>query len=149
MTEIRGFRGPYRFLSNFWPVSVTFGGVTYPSVEYAFVAAKTLDPAGRAAVLKCATPGDAKRLGRSLTLRAGWDARPGLEPLKVEVMRALLAVKFWPGTPLARQLLATGTAPLIEENTWGDTFWGVCNGRGENTLGRLLMEQRTHLQQQR
>ena len=29
---------------------------------------------------------------------------------------------------------------IVEENTWGDTFWGVCKGVGENHLGKLLME---------
>jgi hypothetical protein len=31
---------------------------------------------------------------------------------------------------------------LIEGNTWGDTFWGVCNGVGENNLGKTLMNVR-------
>ena len=145
MTDIHGFQGEHRFLSNFWAAPVKFGGVVYPSVEFAYMAAKTLDPAERARVLRCASPQDAKRLGRTLTLRPGWDARPGAEPLKVEVMRALIAVKFWPGTPLAGRLLATGSAQLVEVNTWGDLYWGVCRGRGENTLGRLLMEQRAKL----
>jgi predicted NAD-dependent protein-ADP-ribosyltransferase YbiA (DUF1768 family) len=34
---------------------------------------------------------------------------------------------------------------LIEENTWGDTFWGICKGQGENHLGRLLMQIRDEL----
>jgi len=29
---------------------------------------------------------------------------------------------------------------LIEGNTWGDTYWGVCRGRGSNNLGKLLMK---------
>jgi len=145
MNEIRGFQKEHRCLSNFFPAQVRFDGVDYPTVEHAFAAAKTLDPAERVAVLACATPTDAKRLGRRVTLRPGWDARPGAEPLKVEVMRALLAVKFWPGTPLAAKLLATGNAQLTEENTWGDVYWGVCRGQGQNTLGRLLMERRTTL----
>lgn len=35
---------------------------------------------------------------------------------------------------------------LIEGNAWNDTFWGVCNGVGENWLGQLLMERRAELQ---
>lgn len=54
-------------------------------------------------------------------------------------MRALLMVKFAPATELAERLLATGDAQLVEGNTWGDTFWGVCDGVGENHLGRLHM----------
>jgi hypothetical protein len=29
---------------------------------------------------------------------------------------------------------------LEETNHWNDTFWGVCNGIGENRLGKILME---------
>jgi hypothetical protein len=40
------------------------------------------------------------------------------------------------------KLLATEYVELIEGNNWGDTFFGVCNGEGENWLGRLLMNLR-------
>lgn len=43
------------------------------------------------------------------------------------------------------RLLATGSAELIEGNVWNDTFWGVCRGRGQNHLGRILMEVRDGL----
>jgi hypothetical protein len=46
---------------------------------------------------------------------------------------------------LKQLLLATGDKELIEGNTWGDTFWGVCNGIGQNHLGKILMAKRTEL----
>ena len=81
----------------------------------------------------------AKRSGRNATMRPGWDA------IKIDVMRKLLRLKFSPGSPLAIQLISTGTSKLVEGNTWGDRFWGVCGGTGENHLGRLLMETRDYL----
>lgn len=27
----------------------------------------------------------------------------------------------------------------MEENNWGDKFWGTVNGVGENHLGKILM----------
>ena len=39
--------------------------------------------------------------------------------------------------PELRRVLATGDA-LVEGNAWNDTFWGVCRGRGQDHLGRLL-----------
>jgi hypothetical protein len=39
---------------------------------------------------------------------------------------------------LRQQLIDTGDARIIEGNTWGDVFWGVCKGKGENHLGRLI-----------
>ena len=46
-------------------------------------------------------------------------------------------------------LLDTGGAVLIEGNTWNDTFWGACNGKGLNHLGRILMTLRHDLLQER
>ena len=38
-----------------------------------------------------------------------------------------------------------GICILVEENTWGDSFWGTVNGRGENQLGQILMDVRAKL----
>jgi ribA/ribD-fused uncharacterized protein len=139
MGKITSFSGPNRFLSNFWPAIVHLDGVDYPTVEHAYVAAKTLDTIKRAEVHRAATPGEAKRIGRKLQLRPDWD------DVKVQVMADLLRQKF--AHPALRDmLLATGNAELIEGNTWGDRFWGQCPvGVGENHLGRLLMELRAGL----
>jgi len=67
------------------------------------------------------------------------------EEVKVSVMRDLIRQKFKPGSELSDRLLDTGDWLLEEGNTWGDTFWGVCDGVGENWLGRLLMERRGEL----
>lgn len=130
---IDSFSGKYRFLSNFYPAKVSLDGWDFPTVEHAFQAAKTLDSNKRRQIQQAASPGDAKRLGRTVNLRADW------EDVKIDVMRQLLRRKF--ADPfLLSQLLATGTEELIEGNWWRDTFWGVCNGVGENHLGKLLME---------
>jgi predicted NAD-dependent protein-ADP-ribosyltransferase YbiA (DUF1768 family) len=34
---------------------------------------------------------------------------------------------------------------LVEYNYWGDLYWGVCRGEGENHLGRILMEIRSEI----
>lgn len=149
MTQrILSFSGAHRWLSNFWPARVYYEGQIYPTVEHAYVAAKTEDPAERARVLACEQPGQVKRLGRSLTLRRRWD------DAKVYVMEALLTEKFSSHNPeLQQQLLATGDAFLLEGNQWHDQFWGSCFCKkrpgctpyGRNELGRLLMAQRDRL----
>lgn len=132
------FRGPHYFLSNFFPCVVTLDGVQYPTVEHAYHAAKTLDTRLRSEIRGQPTPGAAKVAMESMPVREDW------EHVKVATMLGLLRQKF--ARPDLRELLlATGTAPLVELNTWGDTFWGVCDGRGENRLGRLLMEIREAL----
>ena len=139
MKTIDSFSGQHRFLSNFWMCAVVFDNATYPSVEHAFQAAKTLDRDARKAIRNADSPAKAKRLGRAANLRSDW------EEIKIGTMRELLKKKF--GTePLKSKLLKTGTAQLIEGNWWGDHFWGVCDGKGENHLGLLLMEIREELQ---
>jgi len=131
--------GNYAFLSNFAPIpgGVAYEGVRYPTVEHAFQAAKTTDPAQRAMILALPTPGQAKRAGRTVSLRPDWETR------KLSVMAALLRQKF-AREPFRGLLLATGSAELVEGNTWGDRFWGV-DGSGENHLGLLLMAIRSEL----
>tara|TARA_R100000656_G_scaffold104176_1_gene75962 strand:- start:22188 stop:22634 length:447 start_codon:yes stop_codon:yes gene_type:complete len=135
---IRSFKGRHSFLSNFYPAVVTWEGRVWPTVEHAYQATKTEDENEREWVDACETAGQAKRMGENLTLRDGWDE------MKVDVMRDLLQLKFQ-AEPVRSWLLDTGTAQLIEDNSWGDTFWGVCRGKGENHLGRLLMEVRQGL----
>jgi len=132
---IRGFRGSFGFLSNFAPCTIQFEGLAFTSVEAAYQAAKTTDLAERRRIQACATPGHAKALGKKVTLRPDWDS------VKPDVMKGLLEQKF-AQAPYTQQLLDTGSRELVEANTWGDTFWGVTNGVGENHLGKLLMEVR-------
>lgn len=59
-------------------------------------------------------------------------------------MKDLVRQKFQ-HPELKKKLLKTKNATLIEGNTWGDVYWGVCNGVGENNLGKILMETRAKL----
>lgn len=135
---INSFSGQHRWLSNFWPAEVEYSGVMYPTVEHAYVAAKTINPIQRLMVSECKTPGKAKRLGRDFDLRPQWDT------LKYGIMEYLINQKF--STPeLRERLVATGDQPIIEGNTWGDTYWGVCEGQGQNNLGKIIMNVRKSL----
>lgn len=131
ITWITSFTGENRWLSNFWPATVMLDNVYYPSVENAYQAAKTLVLEDRVAFRAC-TAAQAKKLGRKLKVRQDWDN------IKISVMRDLLSQKFTIAE-LAEKLKATGDANLVEGNTWGDTFWGMCDGKGHNHLGTLLM----------
>jgi ribA/ribD-fused uncharacterized protein len=139
VSKIDSFRDNYAFLSNFFPCEVQYAGEMYPSLEHAFQAAKTLNPAERLMIRQARTASDAKRGGRRVTLRGNWDEE------KVQVMRGLVRDKFTRHPNLRARLLLTGSADLVEGNWWGDRFWGVCKGAGENWLGKILMEIRTEL----
>lgn len=137
---IQGFYGPYRFLSNFWSVDVSLDGTIYPSVEHAYQAAKTLDPEWRKKILKAQTPGKAKRLGSKAPVRQNW------AEIKAITMEDLVRQKF-ADPVLAKLLSGTGGRYIEETNHWNDTFWGVCNGEGENHLGRILMRVREDIRE--
>lgn len=139
MEAVRAFRGKHEFLSNFYPSKVVLDGEEYQTVEAAFQAAKTFSLLSRNEIRKAKTPGQAKKIGRRVVLRPDW------ESVKIDVMRLLLSQKFVQGSELADRLIETGDAELVEGNSWHDTFWGVCDGVGENHLGRLLMEVRLSL----
>jgi ribA/ribD-fused uncharacterized protein len=145
MSTIERFDGSFAFLSNFYPSPITMpnwhpvAGFVAPTVEHAFQAAKTYDVAQAAAIMGASSPGVAKRMGRRVAIRPGWEEGRDV------IMEALLRIKFAPGSSLAQQLLNTGSKTLVEGNTWGDRYWGVCDGVGENRLGELLMRVRADL----
>lgn len=143
MDKISSFRGQYFFLSNFYEAPVTFHGVAYKCNEAAYQAQKTIMESERIP-FQTMTGTEAKTAGKKVTLRDDWD------DVKKHIMLDLLYVKFTQNPNLAALLLNTGDAYLEEGNTWGDTFWGVCNGKGANYLGRCLMKVRdVHVYQMR
>jgi len=141
---INKFEGKYAFLSNFYASVVQEDGITYPTIEHYFQAQKTLNPFERKEIAAAATPGQAKRAGRNVTLREDW------EEVKDDVMLQGLRLKF-NIEELANMLIATGDAALIEGNWWCDNTWGSCacpkceNTVGENRLGKLLMQVREEI----
>lgn len=120
MDDIREFQGQYRWLSNFWPATVELDGVIYSTVEHAYQASKTIFPAQRMWVYECKTPGDAKRMGRELSLRPNW------ENVKKSQMDVLVRQKFTRHPGLRILLENTGNCEIVEGNYWHDNFWGRC-----------------------
>ena len=133
MTEITEFKGKYRFLSNFHHAPLSVLGIEYLSSEAAYQACKTLD-LGQRKQFSLLSPLDAKRLGSQIALRPNWDT-----VTRLECMELCLRSKFQNNPQLLDYLVATNDADLIEGNHWGDTFWGICKGKGSNYLGKLLM----------
>ena len=130
------FDGKYKFLSNYFDSKIVLDGISYPTVEHVFQAYKTLDIEVRKRIALAKSPGEAKQMGRQVKLRSDW------ETIKFNLMYDLILFKFTFHDDLRELLVATGDAVLIEGNWWGDTVWGVCNGVGENHLGKILMQVR-------
>ncbi|CAL6029665.1 NADAR_family protein [Hexamita inflata] len=133
--NIDRFEGEYFFLSNFFESPITYKNFTYQTVEAAFQAQKEPGTEEKFAAMK---PGKAKREGLKVNLRSDWEA------VKVQIMKDLLVLKFQ-NEALKQKLLLTELKEIVEGNNWGDCYWGVCEGKGQNVLGKLLMEVRQEL----
>ena len=140
MQVVTSFRGEYSFLSNFYVCPVEIDGLKFNSSEAAFQSFKDLS---KQRMFTCLTAKNAKSFGRKVTLREDWDK------IKIVVMYNVVKAKFTQNPSLARRLLETGDTRLIEGNTWYDTYFGVCNGVGENYLGKVLMLVRKELREEK
>lgn len=157
MNVISGFTGEYAFLSNFHESIVEFERsdgrmISFTTAEAAFQASKylamdcsDLDKMRYVhKIQQAVTPKQAKFFGGKVDIDLDkW------ESIKVDCMRQVIYSKFsyvGPyGPTMARALLKTGDAMLVESNNWSDTYWGRCNGKGYNKLGVVLMEVRGSL----
>lgn len=135
---INEFKKDYFFLSNFYSAPVVFEGVRYENNEAAFQAAKCPE---RRMEFCGLNPSEAKQLGRRVNLRSDW------ENVKYDIMYRICKAKFTQNHDLGVKLIETKNAELVEGNDWNDTIWGVCNGVGENHLGKILMRIRREMQE--
>jgi len=130
------FRNEYAFLSNMYPCEIKYKGMTFSCTEAAYQSQKTSDPEMQKEFQEY-TGVQAKKMGRLLEMD------PNFEERKLQIMTELIDIKF--EIPELAAALTKVKGPIIEDNTWGDTFWGKCSGVGENHLGHILAMKRLHL----
>jgi len=139
-----------RFLSNFYPykkggkfddvLEIEYDGLIFDCTECAYQAART-DNRELKIKISQMNPYDVVKM-----LKAGEiPTRPTWEEEKLAVMYDLVLQKFSKHPQLKQRLLNTGNMILEEGNHWGDVFWGICDGVGENHLGKILMQVRDEL----
>lgn len=161
MDKIDSFQGT--FLSNFASARIVHDGKTFQSVEHAYQYSKfeshtfqhlpvnvlaeineILDSTEHYSAENVASiftsdssPGVVKKI--SEILRKYGFVRDNWDEMRVDILTGLLLKKF-EIPEMSEALRATGeNTYLVEGNTWNDTFWGVCDGRGRNLLGLILM----------
>lgn len=158
------------FLSNFYVAPVTLNNVVYPTVEHAYQSAKffNLDWNKIQAeakdeikeALKCRGYVEPVVYGNELfadsTMTAGnikiiadilrkYDyVDKDWEDQRIKIMIELLLQKFGE-QEMFDKLQETGNKELVEGNNWGDTLWGVSEGKGRNILGVILMDIRHNI----
>lgn len=134
------FRGRYRFLSNFFPCDVHLHNIVFKSSEHAFMWHKSKNRKYRQQIMDAPTASEAKRLGNNNRLNAMGLLRDDWrdDSVRIKAMYDVLKAKY-EDARLRLLLLETEQSFLSEGNHWQDYFWGECNGKGENHLGRLSM----------
>lgn len=145
-TVVGPFRGKWAKLGNYSPCLVFFQGHAYQTLEHAYQAQKTLDPAIQKLIRHAPSPAVAKKLAREVALRPDWDQ------VKQTVMWELLVDKF-SQEPERSILASTGIDQIVEVNWWHDNYWGDCKcdkrvecvSPGQNVLGKMLMQLRSRL----
>jgi ribA/ribD-fused uncharacterized protein len=140
---------PYGVFSNLFRCEITFEDRVFPTAEHAYQAGKASKPAVREWILQAPTPALAAMAAHGLYT---WDIVPNWASIKVDRMRAVLRAKFTQHPALRQLLLGTGTRRLVEAGTVNNAvnrFWGEVDGKGENTLGKLLMELRDELRKEK
>ena len=75
-------------------------------------------------------------------IREDWDT------VKNEIVLKVTASRFFQNDDLKEKLLATEGKELIYSNNVDEHYWGVCNGVGKNTYGKILMEIRDYLKEE-
>lgn len=126
------------YCSNFYRATIEIDGKVYPTTEHYFQASKTLLIDEHEMIRNLLTPGEAKFAGAHVTLRPGW------EEIKEGIMLEGLRAKFTQYSDLKKKLLSTGNANLHEDSPW-DKYWGYVKGKGQDRLGKLLMQVREEL----
>lgn len=146
ISTIRFNRNNYPEFSNFWEEPFEIDGITYKTNEHWYQSQKATNAVDEEWVRISKTPGISKKRGRQIECRREW------EVIKINVMWKGLKTKFSQHKYLNELLQSTGESDIIEETVWHDRYWGICicdkcDNRGENWLGRLLVQLRRELKE--
>ncbi len=157
------FWGEEDIYSNFHPSRFSLDGNVFHWSEQAFMWLKAVEFGDRAVAQQIleqtprnSSPLECKRLGRKVSPfdEKTWSVR------SVEAMRRAVSAKFSQIPELRRQLLDSGDRILVEASPY-DRIWGIGWGesdpqaqdpsqwKGQNLLGKVLMEVREQLRTDR
>jgi len=131
----------YSFLSNFYDCEIIIDSRRYNHVEGYYQSRKFTGINENAVkhISNVLSPIVCKKIAYSYIMseerKQEWNSG-----LKDKVMRQAVYTKFITNSELSKQLAETGDSILIENNP-NDTYWAAGkDGKGENHLGKILME---------
>lgn len=129
-------RGDFGTFTNFSRHPIELKGKIWPTTEHYFQAQKYAGTEWEEHVRLQPTPRKAADEGRrrDLPLREDW------ENVKDDIMRDAVRRKVFQHSDVRDQLLKTGNEVIIEDSPI-DSYWGCGkSGTGKNMLGKILME---------
>jgi ribA/ribD-fused uncharacterized protein len=151
-------KGEFRYMSNDAPYPIDMEGEKFPSVEHYYQAMKAKefdDKEVYEKVVKTKTGKAVKAVGKKVKNFAKelWDSK------KDDIMRRAVRAKFVQHPELRKQLLETGDRKIGKADP-RNLYWGIGTSmesekskhpskwRGQNKLGKILMELRDEFKQQ-
>ena len=128
-------------LDNFSAFTVEIWGKVFPTSEHAYQWKKysLSDPKLAEEIFKATSPHATKKIAD-----ANKEKVTVTHDEKEEFMETILRAKTEQHDKVLRTLLETGEKMIIE-NSPNDEFWGIGNGSGKNTLGKIWMKIRNEL----
>lgn len=135
--DIHSFTDDYSFLSNSFPCTIEIDGLKFNSAEAAFWSQRVKDINARRKYARL-SPNKAREKALQAVPIDDWDE------VKDDIMRKVLKIKF-SNPDLKKKLLDTKVQNLYNNTTYRDEYWGIYMGKGNNKLGKLLMELRSSL----
>ena len=151
---VGSFQDEKAFLSNMYRQPIYFNRqheifvsdeLVYPSTENLYHALKCQHVDDRIRFIKC-TPFESKKLSKTMYVRPDWD-----DDMKIEAMKLCTDLKYDYNIDLQDKLLAVTDDIIVEENNWGDDFWGMVYNHskghfvGQNNLGHILTSKREQI----
>lgn len=135
-------------LCNFSAFTVVMDGITYPTSEHAYQAQRYIR-SGDKDIVRFIRKASSAHEAFQIAQENKHLALPSWQGVKFDVMKEILFLKVNQHPYVMQKLLETGDRIIIEDS-WRDDVWGWGpNKDGQNHLGRLWMEIREELRQEK
>lgn len=136
------FTSAFEPFDNFSAHQVQIWNIVFPTAEHVFRWKKfeVTEPKLAERIRVAASPWRVKKLSKESTNR-----RLDWSDIKVAVMTEIIAAKVSQHEDM-REMLRARDDKMIIENSPIDDFWGCgANGKGQNHMGKILMEARQRI----
>ena len=133
ISTINSFNDQYEFLSNTFQSPIEIDGISYTNAMAAYYAQGIKDVNARKKFSRLSGFKAKIKASKAAGFVEDWEDNP------MKYMELVLRAKF-KDPKLKSLLFNTKGKKLLNNNTYGDEYWGIYLGKGGNRLGKLLMK---------